>query len=553
MGNVVNNRTKPRYGVVSILGHIDHGKTSLLDYLRKTSVASNESGGITQKIAAFSYESNDRKVTFVDCPGHAAFSNMRMRGAELTDVVILVVASDDGVMEQTVESIKMIRKAGTNMVVAINKCDLKKSNPQLTMKQLESYGVICEPLGGDVQCENISAVTGRGMSSLMEKVTTEIEMMELKSDYQANVQGVVLETRTDKHLGTMATCITKHGTLKKGQILVSGRNYARVKILLDEQGKQISKCAPSQVVCIGGWKIKNENVESGQPIVQVKNEATAKKILELRQKLDKKEKLEFETLMVTESREQEKKIFNEMKEKMSNVYERYYAVVNKLNETIHTNSLPTYNIIVKADTMGSLEVINNLLSSYNNSDVTMNVISTSVGDLTSGEVERAAVGEASIYLFNVDSSPALEDECTTNGVKLHSFSVIYHLLDHLKEDLTNLIPETYELTQEGEADVVQLFESGKSQIVCGCTVTNGIINKKNNYQLIRNEKIVDEGTIESIRNEKLVVETIKSGKECGIVLKTSSDIITKPQEGDIIKTGIMTKAEKYLEWYPEGF
>ncbi|KAM4043097.1 translation initiation factor IF-2, mitochondrial isoform 1-T2 [Anomaloglossus baeobatrachus] len=525
----------PRHPVVTIMGHVDHGKTTLLDQLRKSQITAMEAGGITQHIGAFSVcmASGDR-ITFLDTPGHAAFSAMRERGAHVTDIVILVVAADDGVMKQTIESIQHAKNARVPVILAINKCDKADADPERVKMELLSHNIVCEEFGGDVQAVNISALKGENLQALSEAVITLSEMLELKADPLGLLEGTVIECRTDKGKGPVTTAIVQRGTLKKGAVLVAGKAWAKVRLMLDENNVTLSEVLPSMPVEIVGWK---ELPSAGDEILEVESEQRAKEVIQWRTYIEEQEKIkkDMEVIEVRqkEHREAHRKQLDTFigmtwKQKSAMQYRAKKSLMAKRPSERTTRDGPVVPIIIKGDVDGSVEAILGVLDTYDaDHECELDLVHFGVGDISEGDVALAETFNASIYGFNVNTNKSVQHLATKSEVPIRLHKVIYHLFDDLKEEISNTLPELSEEVVKGEASVLALFDvtAGKKTVqVAGCRVQKGLLDKKMKFKLVRNNTVLWEGSITSLKHHKNDVPTVKTGVECGLSLDQDVEI-----------------------------
>ncbi|XP_076800648.1 translation initiation factor IF-2, mitochondrial-like [Clavelina lepadiformis] len=544
----------PRPPIVTIMGHVDHGKTTLLDSLRKTNVAAGEAGGITQAIGAFSVKTNSgNMITFLDTPGHAAFSAMRRRGAKLTDIVVLVVAADDGVMEQTLESIDAAKQAGVPIIVAVNKCDKKNADPKQALDELYAHGIHAEELDGNVQTVKISALKGKGLDKLEESILIQAELLELKANKSGKVEGVVLESRQQNQLGSIASAVVQQGTLERGKWLIAGTSLAKVKSLTDENGNQVKTAVPGDPVDISGWKTLPN---AGEEILEVKSEAHGNKVVKWREELSRKEK-ELTTLEEIESqRKQDRRVYQEIRRTVMHKVERRRHLGAQMVEIYNKEKeIPELNILIKADVDGSLDALLGVLESYDCEDrCLLNIVDCGIGDINEGDIERAAIGQGCIYSFNVKPSSKIVEFAKSEGVIIVSNDVIYHLIQNLRQHISSLLPKQRKLDIQGEAAVQQLFDFTSNKIkytVAGCKVTSGEMALAKGHILIRGDDIIYEGPILSLRHHKSDVGEVGSGKECGIIFKDESIL---PEVGDVIQcVRDILFVSNEIPWNPPGF
>jgi translation initiation factor IF-2 len=497
----VQGEKSVRPPVVTIMGHVDHGKTSLLDYIRRTKVASGEAGGITQHIGAYHVETEKGVISFLDTPGHSAFTSMRARGAKLTDIVVLVVAADDGVMPQTIEAVKLARDAKVPLLVAMNKMDKPEANPDNIKQGLVKLEVVPEEWGGDVQFVPVSAKTGEGVDALLDAILIQAEVMELRSVVDARATGVVIESALDKGRGPVATVLVQQGTLKKGDYLVCGVHYGRVRALFDENGKQTETAGPSipvQVLGLSGVP------DAGDDFVVVADERLAREVAQQRDIKRRESRL------------------------VKNPGGRMEDVIAQMGLA---NGQQTLNIVVKADVQGSVEALRESLTALSNDMININVIESGVGGITESDATRAAAAKAVIIGFNVRADASARRIIESNGLDLRYFSIIYDVIDQVKQVASGLLG--VEIREEiiGIAEVRDVFRSSKFGAVAGSLVIEGTVKRNKPIRVLRNSVVVFEGELESLRRFKDIVEEVKSGTECGIAVKAYNDV----QPGDQIE------------------
>lgn len=520
---------RPRSPVVTIMGHVDHGKTTLLDKLRETQVAAMEAGGITQHIGAFLVSlPSGEKITFLDTPGHAAFSAMRARGAQVTDIVVLVVAADDGVMKQTVESIQHAKDAGVPVILAINKCDKTDADPEKVKTDLLAYGVVCEECGGDVQAVHVSALTGHNLVALAEAIIALAEVLELKADPTGPVEGTVIESFTDKGRGPVTTAIIQRGTLKKGSILVAGKSWAKVRLMFDENGKTLHEAYPSMPVGIIGWR---DLPSAGDEILEVGSEPRAREVVEWRKSEHREEKGRDDLKIMEEKREAHQAAHRRAREKYGSLHwkERSYMKYLQRKEQRplkpkerverDSNILP---VIIKGDVDGSVEAILNLLDTYDAShECELELVHFGLGDISENDVTFAETFHGVIYGFNVDAGSAIQQSAAQKGVKIKLHKIIYHLIEDLQEELSSRLPHTLEEYPVGEASILATFTvtEGKKKVpVAGCRVQKGQLERQKKFKLIRNGNVIWKGSLTSLKHHKDDVSVIKTGMDCGLSL-----------------------------------
>lgn len=478
----------PRAPVVTVMGHVDHGKTSLLDYIRQAKVAAGEAGGITQHIGAYRVTTSRGEITFLDTPGHAAFTAMRARGAKATDVVILVVAADDGVMPQTEEAIQHARAAGVPIVVAINKCDKHSADPDRVTNELVVKGVIPENYGGDTQFIQVSAHTGQGIDELLEAISLQAEVLELHALADAPAKGVIIEARVDKGRGTVATLLVQQGTLKHGDLVLAGQTYGRVRAMMNERGEQVKEAGPSTPVEILGLETPPS---AGDDFAVLDDERKAREVAQFRTEKERKEKLA-----------------------------RYQAAkLENMFAHIETGQKKILGVVVKADVRGSLEAIQASLADIGNDEVQVNVISSGIGGITENDVNLALTSGAIILGFNVRADGATRRLAESEGVDIRYYSIIYNLLDEIKAALSGMLdPERVENIL-GTAEVREVFNSPKFGQVAGCMVVDGTVHRNKPIRVLRDNVVIFTGELESLRRFKDDVSEVRNGFDCGIGVK----------------------------------
>ena len=484
---------KPRPPVVTIMGHVDHGKTSLLDYIRRAKVAAGEAGGITQHIGAYHVETDKGVISFLDTPGHAAFTSMRSRGARLTDIVVLVVAADDGVMPQTIEAVEHARAAKVPLIIAVNKMDKPDANPDNVKQGLVQHEVVPEEWGGDTQFVPVSAKTGDGVDKLLDAILVQSEMMELSAVPEGRAAGAVVESSLDKGRGPVATVLVQQGTLKKGDYVVCGIEYGRVRALFDETGKQVESAGPSipvQMLGLSGVP------EAGDDFVVVEDERLAKDVAQERQAKRRETRLvqktsRLEDVMAQMGRGEEQAVLN---------------------------------LVVKADVQGSVEALRESLTSLSNELIKINVIAAGVGGITESDATLAAASKAVIIGFNVRADASARRVVETSGIDLRYFSIIYDVIDQVKQVASGLLG--VEIREEiiGVAQVRDVFRSSKFGAVAGCMVIEGSVKRHKPIRVLRDNTVIYQGELESLRRFKENVEEVRNGTECGIAVKQYNDV-----------------------------
>jgi translation initiation factor IF-2 len=480
-----DNVGETRAPIVTIMGHVDHGKTSLLDYIRKAKVADGEAGGITQHIGAYQVKSDNGLITFIDTPGHAAFGKMRERGANTTDIVILVVAADDGVMPQTIQSIQYAKKAGVPMIVAVNKIDKEGANVDKVKQILSTHDVVAEDWGGDVIISPVSAHTGEGIDDLLNNITLTAEILELKAEVDTPAHGVVMEAKVDKGRGKVIDILVQSGTLKQGDIVIAGLEYGKVKRILDDSGNVIKTAGPSMPVEILGI---TGVPDSGDEVLVVENEKKAREVADFRK---------------TEARD--KLLQKQQAEKMENF-------LKKMEE----GDVSIVNVMVKADVRGSAQAIVDSLEALSTDEVRVKIVSSGVGAISNNDVILANTSDALILGFNVRADSVARRDAATMNVKIEYYSIIYNLIDDVKAIMSgHLKPELSE-NIIGMADVKDVFRSQKLGDIAGCMITEGVVRKDSPIRVLRDSIVVFEGELESLRRFKDDVKEVQSGTECGI-------------------------------------
>lgn len=483
-----------RAPVVTIMGHVDHGKTSLLDYIRKAKVAAGEAGGITQHIGAYHVETDDGKmITFLDTPGHAAFTSMRARGAKATDIVVLVVAADDGVMPQTIEAIQHAKAAGVPIVVAVNKIDKPEANPERVETELLQHDVVAEKFGGDTQFVYVSAKKGTGVDDLLEAILLQSEVLELTAVKEGMASGVVIESYLDKGRGPVATILVQSGTLNRGDIVLCGFEYGRVRAMRDENGKDIQSAGPSIPVEVLGL--------SGVPAAG--DEAT----------VVRDEKKAREVALYRQGKFREVKLARQQKAKLENMF-------NNMTE----GDVAELNVIVKADVQGSVEAIVQALQELSTSEVKVSVVGSGVGGITETDATLAAASNAIILGFNVRADASARRVIENENIDLRYYSIIYELLNEIKAAMSGMLAPEFKQEIIGLAEVRDVFRSPKFGAIAGCMVTEGVIKRNNPIRVLRDNVVIFEGELESLRRFKDDVNEVRSGMECGVGVKNYNDV-----------------------------
>ncbi|MFT3896373.1 MAG: translation initiation factor IF-2 [Thermomonas sp.] len=497
----VQGNADARPPVVTIMGHVDHGKTSLLDYIRSTKVASGEAGGITQHIGAYHVETPKGTISFLDTPGHAAFTQMRARGAKLTDIVVLVVAADDGVMPQTVEAVQHAKAAGVPLIVAINKIDKSDADPSRVKNELLAQDVVAEEFGGDTQMVELSAKTGQGVDNLLDAINLQAEVLELKAVVDGRAAGVVIESALDKGRGPVATVLVQQGTLRRGDYLVCGIQYGRVRALFDENGQQVEDAGPSIPVQLLGL---SGVPDAGDDFVVVADERLAKEVAQQRDAKRRESRL------------------------VAKAGNRMEDIMAQMGEGAAQQSL---NLVVKADVQGSVQALREALVGLSNDQIRINVIVSGVGGITESDANAAATAKATIIGFNVRADASARKVIEANGLDLRYFSIIYDVIDQVKQVASNVLGKEIREEIIGTAEVRDVFRSSKFGAVAGCMVVEGVVKRSKPIRVLRDSVVVFEGELESLRRFKENVDEVREGTECGIGVKAYNDV----QPGDQIE------------------
>ena len=482
-----------RAPVVTVMGHVDHGKTSLLDYIRRTRVASGEAGGITQHIGAYHVETDRGMVTFLDTPGHAAFTAMRARGAKSTDIVILLVAADDGVMPQTEEAVQHAKAAGVPLVVAVNKIDKEQADPDRIKNDLGALDVIPEEWGGDTQFVHVSAKVGTGIDELLEAVLLQAEVLELKAQPDAPARGVVIESRLDKGRGPIATVLVQNGTLRQGDVVLCGVHHGKVRAMLDENGKNIKEAGPSIPVAILGL---DGTPDAGDEMTVVADEKKAREVALFRQ-----------------GKFREIKLARQQSAKLENMFENMGQDEKKV-----------LNVVIKTDVRGTLEALQGSLSELGNDEVQVKVVSGGVGGITETDANLALTSNAVIFGFNVRADASARKVIENEGLDLRYYSVIYEIIEDVKKALTGMLGSDVREQILGVAEVRDVFRSPKFGAVAGCMVIEGIVYRNRPIRVLREDVVIYEGELESLRRFKDDVGEVRNGMECGIGVKNYNDV-----------------------------
>ena len=487
-GNIIQ-----RAPVVTIMGHVDHGKTSLLDYIRKTKVVAGEAGGITQHIGAYRVQTPKGTITFLDTPGHAAFTAMRARGADATDIVILVVAADDGVMPQTIEAIQHANAAKVPLIVAVNKMDKPDADPERVKSELSQHGVIAEEWGGENLFAYVSAKSGEGIDDLLDKVLIQAEVLELTAPSTGMGRGVVIESRLDRGRGSVATVLVQSGVVKKGDIMLAGMEYGRIRAMLDENGNELKEAGASTPVEILGL---SGTPNAGDEVVIVENERKAREIANFRQ-----------------GKFKEIKIARQQKAKLENLF-----------SSAAEGEVHTVNLMIKADVQGSVEALSDSLLKLATDEVKVNIIASGIGGITESDVQLAIASEAIIIAFNVRADANAKKLAENEGVDLRYYSIIYEAIDQVKAAMQGMLSPEVREDIIGLAEVREVFRSSKFGTVAGCIVEDGVLKRNNPIRVLRNNVVIYEGALESLRRFKDDVSEVRAGTECGLGVKNYNDV-----------------------------
>ena len=495
-----------RPAVVTIMGHVDHGKTTLLDTIRKTDVVSGETGGITQAISAYQVKHNGELITFIDTPGHAAFTEMRARGASITDIVIIIVAADDGVMPQTKEAIDHAKAAGVPILVAINKIDKPGANPEKVLSELAEYGLTPEAWGGDTICTSISAKTGEGVDKLLENILLVAELEEYKANPKRYAIGSVVEATLDKHVGAKVTVLVQNGTLRLGDPIVVGTSFGKIRTLKNDKGEEITEALPSQPVEITGI---NEIPSAGDKFMAFETEKQARSI--------------------GEARREEEKLKKNTKSNVS--LEDLFSKIQ--------DGIKEINLIIKADVNGSAEAVKNSLEKIEVEGVKVKVIRSTVGAITESDIVLASASNAIIIGFNIRPNNSIKDYAKEQGVEIRLYDIIYKAVEDMENAMRGLLDPTYEEKVTGSLEVRQLFKFSKVGVIAGSYVLDGTIKSNSKARVIRDSKVIYDGEIGSLQREKDSVKEVKKGLECGVTITNFNDI----KVGDVIEAYEMVEVK----------
>ncbi|HPS09404.1 MAG TPA: translation initiation factor IF-2 [Kiritimatiellia bacterium] len=490
----------PRPPVVTFLGHVDHGKTSLMDRIRNTRVASGEAGGITQHIGAYTVEVNGRKITFLDTPGHAAFSAMRARGANLTDIAVIIIAADDGIMPQTREVIKQAQQAGVQIMVAINKCDLPTAKPDRVRQMLQGEGLTPEEWGGDVICSEVSAMTGKGVDHLLEMILLQTDVLELTANPSRRADGYVVEAQLEQGLGPTATLLVAGGTLNVGDIILCGEYFGRIRGLIDDRGRRVKSASPATAVkCMGLSGVP----EAGAAFRVMLNEKRARDLAE--KTAEERKQVELASAKATS--------------------------LDALMSQMKDNQRRELAVIVKADTQGSSEAICEALKEIKSEKVTLNIVHEAIGNISATDVNKAAAGQALVVGFSVGCETGVQQQARHDGVRINTFRIIYELIDFVKQRMLDLLPPEYKEVVKGHAEIRAIFDIGKTGRVAGCQMLDGTIRADARFRIFRKKEKMWDGKLSALKHFQNEVSEISGSQECGILFNGFEEFLV----GDTIE------------------
>jgi translation initiation factor IF-2 len=501
---------KARPPVVTIMGHVDHGKTSLLDAIREANVVSGEAGGITQHIGAYQVEKNGQKITFLDTPGHEAFTAMRARGAQATDIAVLVVAADDSVMPQTIESIKHAKAAEVPIIVAINKIDVQGADPNKVRTALLQHEVFVETMGGDVLDVEVSALKKQGLDKLLEQILLQAELLELKANPDDRAEGSVIEAKLDRGRGAVATVLVQRGTLKVGDIVVAGSEWARVRALLNDRGDQIKEAGPSTPVEVLGF---SGVPDAGDRFIVVENEARAREVTEYRQR--------------------------QVREKSS---AGAGMTLEQMMSQLQTGDAAKFPLVIKGDVQGSVEAIVQALDNLGTDEVSAQILMSGVGGITESDVTLAQASNAVIIGFNVRANRQAREAAEREGIEIRYYNVIYNLVDDVKQAMSGLLSPERRETFIGNAEILEVFHISKVGKVAGCRVTEGMVERGAGVRLIRDDVVIHEGKLSTLKRFKDEVKEVQGGQECGMAFEKYEDM----RAGDVIECFRVESIERSL-------
>ena len=515
--DVVVNEDDPnatsRPPVVTIMGHVDHGKTSLLDALRNANVVSGEAGGITQHIGAYQVDNNGAKITFIDTPGHAAFTAMRARGAQSTDIVILVVAADDGVMPQTIEAINHAKAAEVPIIVAVNKIDKPAAEPSRVRNELLQHEVFVESMGGEVQEVEVSALQGTNLDQLLDAITLQAEILDLKAIAETIAQGTVVEAKLDKGRGPVATVLVQGGTLKVGDIVVAGAQWGKVRALVDDHNNQVKEAEPSKPVEVLGF---NAAPEAGDRLAVVEDEAKAREITEYRERANRDKA-------------------------MAKLTTQRGSLEQMLNQ-LQTSEMQHFPLLVKGDVQGSIEAIIGAIDKLGTEEVSGQVIHSAVGGITESDVTLAAASNSPIIGFNVRANKQARDLADAEGIEIRYYNIIYDLVDDVKAAMSGLLSPERRETFIGNAEILEVFNISKVGKVAGCRITEGSVERGAGVRLIRDNVVIHEGELSTLKRFKDEVKEVAGGQECGMAFANYEDM----RAGDVIECFRVEHVERSL-------
>lgn len=499
-----------RAPVITIMGHVDHGKTSLLDAIRSTQVVEGEAGGITQKIGAYQVVKDGKKITFVDTPGHEAFTDMRARGAQVTDIAILVVAADDGVMPQTIEAISHAKAANVPIIVAINKIDKPEANPMRVKQELMEHELVSVEWGGDVEFVEVSAKAKINLDSLLETILLTAEILELKANPKKRGKAVVLESKLDSKVGPVADILIQEGNIKVGDVIVAGESYGKVRAIIDDKGKKINRGEMSQPVEIIGF---NTVPDAGNTVYVIQNEQHAKRIVE------------------------------EMaKERRLGEQSKRTITLESLSESLENQEVRELNLVVRADSKGSAQALKDSLMKLNNNEVAVNIIQSAPGAITESDIKLAEVSQAIIIGFNVRPTTKAIKEAETSGIEIRTSSIIYEIIEDVEKALTGMLKPEFREQYLGRIEIKQIFRVAKVGNVAGCVVVDGKVRRDSNIRIVRNGTIVYEGKLASLKRFKDDAKEVVAGQECGLGIENFNDI----KDGDIVEAFDMVEIKRTL-------
>jgi len=478
---------------VTVMGHVDHGKTSLLDYIRRTKVAAGEAGGITQHIGAYHVETPRGMVTFLDTPGHAAFTAMRARGAKATDVVVLVVAADDGVMPQTIEAVQHAKAAGVPIVVAVNKIDKPDADPERVRTELAKYEVVSEEWGGADMFRHVSAKTGQGIDELLEAILLQSEVLELTAPRTGLASGIVVESSVEKGRGAVATVLVKRGTLKLGDPILAGTQFGRVRAMFDEAGQPVEEALPSMPVVVLGLQ---GAPNAGDELLAVESDRKAREVALHRQ-----------------ARHRDTRVAGRMSSSAEDVFSQM--------EDAKISIIP---VVIKTDVQGSAEALRDALNKLSTDEVQVKVLASNVGGITASDIQLAAASKARVIGFNVRADASARDAMKETGIEVRYYSIIYEAIDDVKAVMSGMLAPEIKETILGTAQVREVFRSSKFGVVAGCLVMEGIVKRNNPIRVLRESVVIFEGALESLRRFKDEANEVRAGTECGIGVKNYQDV-----------------------------